>query len=120
MGFLFPSFFSSFSFFLFFSSRWDNSFGKLLDFLYDTVPPSLLEALETKFSEIQKDMEKYGKEIEGVYDKFVALGYGDQVKEADVVALNCIVELTTFCTSIVAQDTEGSIYHGRNLDYSFP
>lgn len=99
---------------------WENSFGKLLDYLYDIVPPTLLEALESKFSEIQKDMEKYGQEISGVYGKLVDLGFGDQLKEADVVALNCIVELTTFCTSIVAQDSEGSIYHGRNLDYSFP
>lgn len=25
-----------------------------------------------------------------------------------------------FCTSIVAQDTNGHVYHGRNLDYPFP
>ncbi|MEE6521810.1 hypothetical protein FKM82_020129, partial [Ascaphus truei] len=24
-----------------------------------------------------------------------------------------------FCTSIIAQDEKGNIYHGRNLDYSF-
>lgn len=25
-----------------------------------------------------------------------------------------------FCTSIVAQDTNGHVYHGRNLDYPHP
>lgn len=27
--------------------------------------------------------------------------------------------LLRFCTSIVAQDSAGHIYHGRNLDYPF-
>lgn len=37
----------------------------------------------------------------------------------DTVLLNILYDLTTFCTSIVAQDTHGNIFHGRNLDYHF-
>nr|DBA28762.1 TPA: hypothetical protein GDO54_009065 [Pyxicephalus adspersus] len=37
-----------------------------------------------------------------------------------VLALNLVYEATAYCTSIIAQDTKGNIYHGRNLDYAFP
>ena len=38
---------------------------------------------------------------------------------ADTVLLNIFYDLTAFCTSIVAQDKDGNIFHGRNLDYGF-
>ncbi|XP_039701416.1 N-acylethanolamine-hydrolyzing acid amidase [Pteropus medius] len=38
---------------------------------------------------------------------------------ADCVLVNLAYESTAFCTSIVAQDSRGHIYHGRNLDYPF-
>ncbi|KAG8515221.1 N-acylethanolamine-hydrolyzing acid amidase [Galemys pyrenaicus] len=38
---------------------------------------------------------------------------------ADCVLVNLAYESTAFCTSIVAQDSSGHIYHGRNLDYPF-
>ncbi|KFO35061.1 N-acylethanolamine-hydrolyzing acid amidase [Fukomys damarensis] len=38
---------------------------------------------------------------------------------ADGLLINLAYESSAFCTSIVAQDTRGHIYHGRNLDYSF-
>ena len=34
-----------------------------------------------------------------------------------IVAINLIYDMTAFCTSIVAEDENGIIYHGRNLDY---
>ncbi|XP_056346969.1 N-acylethanolamine-hydrolyzing acid amidase isoform X1 [Oenanthe melanoleuca] len=37
----------------------------------------------------------------------------------DGILLNFAYESTAFCTSIVAQDDKGNIYHGRNLDYAF-
>ncbi|XP_008277445.1 N-acylethanolamine-hydrolyzing acid amidase [Stegastes partitus] len=36
---------------------------------------------------------------------------------ADTVILNFAYEITAFCTSIIAQDKNGLLYHGRNLDY---
>lgn len=33
------------------------------------------------------------------------------------VALNLIYEIEASCTSIVAQDAQGNIWHGRNLDF---
>uniref|UniRef100_A0A673VI53 N-acylethanolamine-hydrolyzing acid amidase n=1 Tax=Suricata suricatta TaxID=37032 RepID=A0A673VI53_SURSU len=37
----------------------------------------------------------------------------------DCLLLNLVYEYSAFCTSIVAQDSKGHIYHGRNLDYAF-
>jgi N-acylethanolamine-hydrolysing acid amidase len=34
--------------------------------------------------------------------------------------MNLFYDLTSACTSIVAQTHNGSIIHGRNLDYSLP
>ncbi|XP_058049452.1 N-acylethanolamine-hydrolyzing acid amidase [Ahaetulla prasina] len=41
------------------------------------------------------------------------------VNVGDGVLLNLAYEFTAFCTSIVAQDKQGNIYHGRNMDYDF-
>ncbi|XP_027625543.1 N-acylethanolamine-hydrolyzing acid amidase [Tupaia chinensis] len=38
---------------------------------------------------------------------------------ADCLLVNLAYESSAFCTSIVAQDSRGHIYHGRNLDYPF-
>ncbi|KAM9677510.1 N-acylethanolamine-hydrolyzing acid amidase [Trichechus inunguis] len=37
----------------------------------------------------------------------------------DCLLINLAYESTAFCTSIVAQDSKGHIFHGRNLDYGF-
>ena len=35
----------------------------------------------------------------------------------EVVLYNIFYEVFTVCTSIVAQDTNGKLYHARNLDF---
>ncbi|TSM85972.1 Solute carrier family 13 member 2 [Bagarius yarrelli] len=52
----------------------------------------------------------YAAEIRGM-----AKLYGSDI--SDILLLNFAYEVSAFCTSIVAQDTRGKIYHGRNLDY---
>ncbi|TRY95858.1 hypothetical protein DNTS_021391 [Danionella cerebrum] len=52
----------------------------------------------------------YAEEIRGM-----AAFYGSDI--VDIVLLNFAYEVSAFCTSIVAQDAKGNIYHGRNLDY---
>ncbi|XP_062992054.1 N-acylethanolamine-hydrolyzing acid amidase [Elgaria multicarinata webbii] len=37
----------------------------------------------------------------------------------DGLLFNLAYEATAFCTSIIAQDNNGNIYHGRNMDYAF-
>ncbi|XP_029454351.1 N-acylethanolamine-hydrolyzing acid amidase isoform X2 [Rhinatrema bivittatum] len=58
---------------------------------------------------IRKD---YAEEIRGVAE---ALG----ISVGEVFLLNLSYEITAFCTSIIAQNRNGIIYHGRNLDYEF-
>lgn len=43
----------------------------------------------------------------------------DLLDSAKVSLEKCLL-LLRFCTSIVAQDKNGTVYHGRNLDYSLP
>jgi N-acylethanolamine-hydrolysing acid amidase len=35
----------------------------------------------------------------------------------EVILVNMFYDLTAHCTSIVAQDEQGDIFHARNLDY---
>jgi len=39
------------------------------------------------------------------------------LKLGEVVLYNIFYEVSSFCTSIVAQDQNGNIFHGRNLDF---
>lgn len=40
-----------------------------------------------------------------------------EIPFAEVFVLNFVYEIFAFCTSIISQDTNGNIIHGRNLDY---
>ncbi|XP_019735061.1 N-acylethanolamine-hydrolyzing acid amidase [Hippocampus comes] len=57
--------------------------------------------------------EPYGEELRGMSSHF-----GSNL--SDIVMLNFAYEANAFCTSIVAQDKHGNVYHGRNLDYRYP
>ncbi|XP_072019536.1 N-acylethanolamine-hydrolyzing acid amidase-like [Amphiura filiformis] len=52
----------------------------------------------------------YAQEIQGIA-KTVGLEVGQ------ITALNILYDVSAFCTSIVAQDSNGTIWHARNLDY---
>lgn len=61
-------------------------------------------------------------------DTYIPQPYADEIRGLAVVAglpvgdaalLNVLYELTAFCTSIVARNDEGKIFHVRNLDYHF-
>ena len=39
---------------------------------------------------------------------------------SETLILNVIVDFTSYCTSIVARMTNGTIIHARNLDFGFP
>lgn len=64
----------------------------------------------------------------GELERFLPQPFTDEIRGlcavlnfslADCVLVNLAYESTAFCTSIVAQDSAGHIYHGRNLDYPF-
>jgi acid ceramidase len=61
-------------------------------------------ALESLFPD------EYLKEIMGI-------SRATNTSMADLALLNAFYELTRFCTSILAKDTNGHLLHGRNLDF---
>ncbi|XP_040273887.1 N-acylethanolamine-hydrolyzing acid amidase [Bufo bufo] len=87
-----------------------------MDYMLDATLPKWVHAIIRPLAEVELYFlvrEPYAGEIKGIAR---TLG----VNVGDVVALNLCYEATAFCTSIIAQDDKGNIYHGRNLDYDFP
>ncbi|CAN0069640.1 unnamed protein product [Bubo scandiacus] len=79
----------------------------------ESVPKWVHEVIRPIAAELELFMpQPFAGEILGLCK---ALG----VSLGDGVLLNFAYESTAFCTSIVAQDDKGNIYHGRNLDYDF-
>uniref|UniRef100_A0A671Y9I3 Acid ceramidase n=1 Tax=Sparus aurata TaxID=8175 RepID=A0A671Y9I3_SPAAU len=73
--------------------------GKLID-LVDITLPLMVDTLPSPF----------GEEIKGIAAvSGVPLG--------EVVLFNIFYEVFTVCTSIVAEDDKGNLFHGRNLDF---
>ena len=72
----------------------------LLEKTFGGYASKLLEALPAPYS----------GEIEGIVN---ATGIG----ALDIFMYNIMYELSGACTSIVAQDAQGRLYHGRNLDF---
>ncbi|KAL5013936.1 hypothetical protein ScPMuIL_008206 [Solemya velum] len=57
-------------------------------------------------------LEPYADEMRGIAEVF-------GVKLGDIVLLNLIYDITAWCTSIVAMDDHGVVWHARNLDYYY-
>ncbi|KAE8630965.1 hypothetical protein XENTR_v10001033 [Xenopus tropicalis] len=89
---------------------------EILDHFFNSVVPKWVHAIIRPLAEVELELymnEPYAGEIRGMA-KTIGVSVGD------VVLLNLCYEATAFCTSIIAEDTNGNIYHGRNLDYFFP
>lgn len=96
----------------------------LLAALEKYLPKDLVNALTGTMSRLDELFPyPYGDELKG----FVKHG-GGNVTLGEMVLGNVIYDLTAFrkffeprksgaCTSIVASDPQGTVYHGRNLDY---
>lgn len=99
----------------------DNSFGNVMDTIYAQLPQSVLALAEPILDDIVSSIGDYGQEIQGIMDVFTEHGYDKQynMTVGRLMMMNIIYELTAFCTSIVGQNTNGSIFHGRNLDYNY-
>ncbi|KAM6980801.1 N-acylethanolamine-hydrolyzing acid amidase-like [Aplochiton taeniatus] len=76
-----------------------------------TVPKWVHHAIAPVARAFEKYLpQPYAGEIRGMAKHFGA-------SISDIILLNFAYEMSAFCTSIVAQDTHGRVYHGRNLDY---
>ncbi|CAK8686196.1 unnamed protein product [Clavelina lepadiformis] len=79
--------------------------------LLNNISPKLIETVEKYLPNIiNKLPSPYDDEIKGI-----AMATG--APDADVLLFNIFYEIFTVCTSIVAQDTNGTLYHARNLDF---
>ncbi|CAB1422673.1 unnamed protein product [Pleuronectes platessa] len=79
-----------------------------------TVPKWVHHAIAPVVLALEKYVpQPYAGEIRGMASLF-----GGSI--ADVIILNFAYEISAFCTSIVAQDKSGNVFHGRNLDYPHP
>jgi len=54
--------------------------------------------------------EEYGDEMRGISDAL-------EIERGEVVIYNIFYEFFTVCTSIIAQDEQGKLYHARNMDF---
>mmetsp|Transcript_34478 Transcript_34478/g.31166 ORF Transcript_34478/g.31166 Transcript_34478/m.31166 type:complete len:130 (-) Transcript_34478:942-1331(-) len=52
-------------------------------------------------------------------EEIIAIAELAALPPSDIFWINMIYELKTYCTSIVYEDKDGKIIHGRNLDYDF-
>ncbi|XP_040014414.1 N-acylethanolamine-hydrolyzing acid amidase-like [Xiphias gladius] len=79
-----------------------------------TVPKWVHQAVAPIVVALEKYVpQPYAGEIRGM-----ASNFGGSL--SDIIILNFAYEISAFCTSIVAQDKNGHVYHGRNLDYPHP
>jgi N-acylethanolamine-hydrolysing acid amidase len=102
---------------------------QLLQEVKKMVPPEVVSLASVIGNDVDRYMPfPYGLEMVGVAEAVSGVSVGD------VVLGNMLYEVTAFshskwgaggrgqpkmCTSIVAEAINGTIYHGRNLDYSF-
>ena len=76
------------------------------------IPPELQHAMEDIMFQwfIRNAIEPYRSEI-NYFAKCADIPLGA------IVTVNLVYDMTVSCTGIVAEDDNGIIYHGRNLDY---
>nr|XP_046240676.1 N-acylethanolamine-hydrolyzing acid amidase-like [Scatophagus argus] len=85
-------------------------------------------AAEVIDSTIPKWVHEAVKPVVAALDKYIPQPYAGEIRGmasqlgslSDVILINFAYEVSAFCTSIVAQDKNGHVYHGRNLDYPHP
>jgi acid ceramidase len=93
----------------------DEGINAVIDEIFEhldwRVINDLLAAIQGNEAEIlARYPNGYGEEIQGISDL-------TGIETAKLILLNAAYELLGVCTSIVAQDTNGNVYHGRNLDF---
>ncbi|XP_064595722.1 N-acylethanolamine-hydrolyzing acid amidase-like [Liolophura sinensis] len=91
--------------------------------------PELPEMIQTVIKKyVPDDLVSMVEQIGSAIDDYLPSPYAGEIRGiakalnmtlGEAVIPNILYDLTSFCTSIVAQDLSGNIWHARNLDYSF-
>eukprot|EP00730_Choanoeca_flexa_P007473 TRINITY_DN12339_c1_g4_i2.p1 TRINITY_DN12339_c1_g4~~TRINITY_DN12339_c1_g4_i2.p1 ORF type:complete len:191 (+),score=33.04 TRINITY_DN12339_c1_g4_i2:77-649(+) len=86
----------------------------IISYVKSILPPAVFELLDQVLGKLDEHLGKpWADEVRGI-----AAATGFDLGE--IVLMNLFYDLHSACTSIVAQTGNGSIIHGRNLDYSLP
>lgn len=104
-------------------TRYEEDFMNLLALAKKIVPVELLDVLAAVGLKVETAIPyPYNYEIMGIAERLKGVSIGD------VILGNTLYEVTAFehghkkdskaCTSIVAKASNGTLFHGRNLDYS--
>mmetsp|Transcript_8137 Transcript_8137/g.12367 ORF Transcript_8137/g.12367 Transcript_8137/m.12367 type:complete len:393 (+) Transcript_8137:45-1223(+) len=98
--------------------QYKNEIQSLLQLLPDVFgrfAPEVLKIIQQTFGPL---LDRFPKEFS---DEIGSLARFADISSADAVLYNVFYELFTMCTSIVAQDDQNNVIHGRNLDFGiFP
>ncbi|XP_068210078.1 acid ceramidase-like [Palaemon carinicauda] len=90
----------------------------MLHSLIDDVT-DLMESLAGKkiFSTIMKNLDSLAATLPyPYYEEIIGIAGYSNLPPSVITMYNVFYEVFTLCTSIVAQDADGNIFHGRNLD----
>ena len=83
-----------------------DQIAALIPEAFGMIPPELMPYLEVLLGDLDRYLgEPWKSELEGV-------AAACDLDIGDVVAMNLYYELSAFCTSIVAQHSNGTIFHG--------
>lgn len=104
--------------------EYSGQIEQLLAFLEKYVPSEALDVLGVVGGKVETAIPyPYNQELVGIAESLKGVNIGD------VILANTLYEITAWshgdgdggfkaCTSIVAEDTKGVMFHARNLDYS--
>jgi len=99
---------------------WEYSYEPVLEYFDEMLPPEVEQWMEKVSMHTEQYFgEEYSRELAGIAQVVKELGHGDDFPLELIVTLNLLYEWTTACTSIIAEDIKGSMWHGRNMDWSF-
>jgi hypothetical protein len=91
-----------------------DAVNNIVTYLFSKLPhlvePEVVAFLNRDLAPLAGELGEFGKEMIGV-SKASGLPLGQ------IVAMNIMYEAFTVCTSIVAENQNGDIVHGRNLDF---
>lgn len=97
-------------------TRYKDGMEKMVDLVADheAFAPIINYVESDSSSILSRFPSDYGQELVGISNI-------SGIELSDIILYNIIFEIYGYCTSIVAQDTNGNLYHGRNLDFGeFP
>ncbi|KAL3880383.1 hypothetical protein ACJMK2_032627 [Sinanodonta woodiana] len=93
-----------------------------INFLLFKFKQFILELSSTIGALIIQELDNLGPKLDSMLpqpfaDELKGMANSSGLQLGEIVLYNLFYEFFTVCTSIVAEDTTGKLYHGRNLDF---